>query len=185
MTVSLDLDIRPGRSDDLPALEWWGLFAPHRALIRATFEATERGEAIMLVADANGMAVGQAWVDLCRARSEDLGALWAIRVLPCLQGLGIGTALVRACEKELRARSIGAAEVTVEQENGRARQLYERLGYRCVGLSRAEHPPETACEIAAGRGRVTEQWRLIKSLVHEPPRPPSRPGRERFLQRNA
>lgn len=127
--------IRPCREDDLTTLEWFGLFAPDRPLIRETFDASLRGQAVMLVAEVNGVASGQVWIDLSRARIDRTGVIWALRVFPCLQNLGLGSRLLQAAEHVIRARGLPRAELQVERDNPAAR-LYRRLGYQLVGEAR-------------------------------------------------
>jgi len=61
--------------------------------------------------------------------SAGAGTLWQLAVLPVLQSLGLGTLLVRAAEGRVVRRGLGRAELAVEEDNPRARSLYERLGY--------------------------------------------------------
>ena len=135
--ISLDVVIRLCRPDDLAALEWFGLFAADRDLIRAAFARHEHGEAVMLVVEANGAVSGQAWIDLRRRDVDATGVIWAVRMLPCLQSRGIGTRLIVAAEDVLENRGFERAELTVEQTNAGARRLYERLGYRIVSEKEA------------------------------------------------
>jgi ribosomal protein S18 acetylase RimI-like enzyme len=132
-SVRLDILIRACRAEDLPALEWWGLFQPHRELIRNIFERHARGDAaVMLVAEANGMASGQVWMDLVRQQGEGIGVIWALRVFPCLQRSGVGSHLVQAAEAVLRAQGCDMAETSVERSTPGPRSFFGRLGYREV-----------------------------------------------------
>lgn len=137
-TVRLPVAIRPCRREDLPTLEWFGLFTPQRRILLDTFERHERGEAVMLVAEANGVASGQAWIDPTRRERDATGVIWAVRVFPCLQRLGIGARLMDAAEWILRARGFERVEVTVQKHNTGARRFYERRGYRVEGEVRDE-----------------------------------------------
>ncbi len=49
-----------------------------------------------------------------------------------LQGLGIATMLIGAGEQRVRARGLAFAALGVEDNNPRARRLYERLGYKAA-----------------------------------------------------
>ena len=153
MQVSLSVVIRPCVEADLPALEWFGLFESHRELIREVFEHQQRGEALMLVAEVNGAASGQAWGDLSR-RQARLAELWAVRVMPCLQGCGIGARLVAVTESLAAECGIETMQVAVETDNTVTCGFYERLGYRAAGTRLARHRT----------GEVSEQWVLTKSL---------------------
>lgn len=154
--VRLDVVIRAVREEDLPALGWFGMF--DEETLREALGRHEAGAMIFLVAEANGHAVGQAWVDVRGGDGEGVGVIWAVRVLPALQRKGIGTRLVAAAEAALAERGIGAAELQVERSNVAARRLYERLGYA-----------ETARETNRGRGGgprwcPQRQWLMRKAL---------------------
>jgi GNAT superfamily N-acetyltransferase len=129
LDVRLSVTIRLARRADLRPLEWFGWFAPHRSLISEAFRRQTAGEVLMLVAIAGGFPVGQTWIDLTRKDAECVGVLWAVRVLPGLQGAGIGTALISQAEQLLRDRGRMISEIGVEHTNREARRLYERLGY--------------------------------------------------------
>ena len=130
--VALEVVIRRCDERDLPGLEWWGMFTPHREIFTDAYARHRRGENVMLVADVNGHPAGQAWIDLVKHAADGVGVLWAVRVFPLLQGLGIGTRLMEAAEDELRRRGYAWAEIEVERENAGARRLYERQGYAVV-----------------------------------------------------
>jgi ribosomal protein S18 acetylase RimI-like enzyme len=158
--VRLDVVIRPCREADLPALEWFGLFAPHRQMIRRVFEQQRRGEALMLVVEANGEPSGQLWIDLRRGDEDgQVGEIWAVRVLPCLQRRGIGTRLVAVAEALLRERGFARAQLRVETDNPAARRLYERLGYALAGTAAASSGPGAVPDDAG------IQWVLAKTLL--------------------
>jgi ribosomal protein S18 acetylase RimI-like enzyme len=116
--------------EDLPSLGWSGDRA-HLVSVRSQLERMAAGEVEYLVARApDGTPIGKAGVDL--AVTPRRGVLWQIAVHPDLQGLGIGTALIAACEARARARGCREAALSVELVNPRARELYERLGYVAV-----------------------------------------------------
>jgi ribosomal protein S18 acetylase RimI-like enzyme len=131
--LELELKIRHCARQDLPQLEWFGLYTEHRQLIEEAFQRQQAGEVIMLLADLDGFPVGQAWLDLT-ARSADLvGVIWALRVFPLLRNHGIGSRLMIAAERLLFEKGYRWSELTVDQQEPRARRLYERLGYRSLG----------------------------------------------------
>jgi len=161
-TVSLPFTVRICRADDLPALEWYGLFTEHRQIIRETFESQERGEAVMLVADLNGFPAGQVWINLALKREERTGALWAVRVLPCLQNRGIGARLMAAAEELLVERGYTGIELGVEKDNPGARRFYEQLGYRVTGIAQGEYQYATPDGMPATM--PIDEWILRKDL---------------------
>jgi CheY-like chemotaxis protein len=88
--------------------------------------------------------------------------IWAVRVLPPLQGLGIGGRLVIAAEEAIARAGFARAEIGVETDNPAARRLYERLDYRLVGTERGAYGYTTPEGVMV---RVPlEEWVLHKSL---------------------
>ncbi|WP_119459368.1 GNAT family N-acetyltransferase [Rhodospirillaceae bacterium SYSU D60014] len=160
--IALDVAIRVCTERDLTPLEWFGLFTEHRNIIRAAFEAQKQGRGLMLVADLNGYPIGQAWIDF----TKESAVLWAIRVLPPLQGAGIGTRLIVAAEEVARRRGFAHTRIGVEKDNTDARRLYERLGYRLTGSLQEE------CRYTTPEGVpmcvLVDQWVLDKPL-NKPP----------------
>lgn len=165
--VPLPVTVRACVEGDLPQLEWFGKFTPHREIIRDAYERQQRGENLMLVAEVNQFPVGQAWIDLAKKRSESVGVLWAVRVLRPFRRSGIGSRLLRVAERVLRERGYAAAEIGVERHNSAARRLYERLGYWTVGEEREEYDYTTPDGVYT---RVpVDQWILRKRLNGEAP----------------
>ena len=64
---------------------------------------------------------------------DDTGVLSQLATIGPLQGLGIATMLIGAGEQRVRARGLAFAALGVEDDNPRARRLYERLGYQASG----------------------------------------------------
>ncbi len=74
-TIPLDLKIRPCRKEDLLALEWFGMYSQFREITLKNFESYEKGEILMLVAEANNFPVGQAYIDLVKRSEESIGVI--------------------------------------------------------------------------------------------------------------
>ena len=87
-TIALQLTIRACRETDLPDLEWFGLLTEYRQIITNAFQRFQKGEIMMLVAEANHFPVGQVWIDLTKRRQDAIGVLWALRVLLPFQNNG-------------------------------------------------------------------------------------------------
>jgi ribosomal protein S18 acetylase RimI-like enzyme len=136
----LPIEIRPLRAVDLDGLEW-----DSRQAVQADYVeriVAERGEDVaFLVALANGRPVGLLGLDFGRKADEGVVHLWAFGVLPSLQRLGIGTAMMRAAEALVSDAPRGASvvEVGVDEWNRDAAKLYRRLGYRESGSERGEN----------------------------------------------
>jgi ribosomal protein S18 acetylase RimI-like enzyme len=163
LTLQLPVVIREAREDDVEALEWFGLFTPHREIIRDAWRRHVAGENLMLVAEANHLPIGQAWIDLARHADESTGLLWAVRVAPFFQNLGIGARLLEAAEQALVARGFRWALIGVEKWNEAARRLYLRQGYEPFGELRESYtytPPgsDTPVEVPI------DEWMLRKEL---------------------
>jgi ribosomal protein S18 acetylase RimI-like enzyme len=162
LELCLPARVRPCVAEDLPMLEWYGLFRDHRELFTDAFARHLAGNNVMLVADLRGFPVGQAWIDLVKHNEERVGYVWAVRVFPFLRGLGIGTHLIDSAERILAERGYRGAELGVEKDNPDARRLYERLGYALVGEAREEYAvtsPDGAVATYA-----IDQWLLRKSF---------------------
>jgi GNAT superfamily N-acetyltransferase len=162
-TITLEVTVRPCIEQDLPALEWMGLFAPHREIIRNAFEAQQRGDALLLLGMAAGFPVGQVWIDLARKRADGVAVLWAVRTFPLLQGTGIGRLLMEAAEAVLRERGIRRAELGVERDKEGALRFYERLGWTIAG------PLVESFSYTGLDGNIVveqlAQWRMTKNLA--------------------
>jgi ribosomal protein S18 acetylase RimI-like enzyme len=166
--LSIDhLVIRPVRAEDLPALEWDGVYIGYRHVFRETFEDAQRGRRIMLVALAEGEMVGQVFVqlsssDLHFADGATRGYLYALRVRPVWRGRGVGTRLIAAAEAALRERGFTTAVIAAAKENAGALRLYEQLGYRIF----AEDPGTWSFMDADGKEQSIAElcWVLEKRL---------------------
>jgi ribosomal protein S18 acetylase RimI-like enzyme len=132
-TVSVEVNLRAAVEDDLPALEWMGLYTAHRSIIRDAYEAQRRGDALLLVAVSGGFPVAQVWVDYARKRREAIAVLWAVRTFFPLQGRGIGRRMMAAAEHEIVARGITRAQLEVERSNKGALRFYKGCGWRMSG----------------------------------------------------
>lgn len=150
---------RLGIADDIGKLEWHGAFSAHREIIRQAFAAQAAGEGLVLIADIGQFPVAQLWVRFAAGR---LPRLWAFRVLPSYQAMGLGSRLLDFGEAELARRGFEACEVGAEKSNPAARQFYQNRGY-AFAYEQIETfsyvtPAGQPCE-----GRA-DQWILRKSL---------------------
>jgi ribosomal protein S18 acetylase RimI-like enzyme len=92
-----------------------------------------------LVAVEGSAVVGYAFAGPERAHDPDYsGEVYAIYVLPAIQGRGHGRALVRECARELAARGMTSLLIWVLRENQNGRGFYERMG----GIPVREKPLE-------------------------------------------
>lgn len=171
LTLSLEVTLRRCVAEDISLLEWEGMFTAHRELIAEAWRRHLAGENVMLVAEAQRFPIGQIWVDLTRKGAQSIGLLWALRVLPGFQGLGLGSRLLAAAEQVILSHGLRIAEIGAEQHNPAARRLYERCGYRVF----AEEL--NAYEYTTPEGQLVRmaapQWILHKTLTAAQERPTS------------
>lgn len=72
--------------------------------------------------------------------APDLAHLLVIAVAPDAQRGGVGTALVRHCEKEAKARGLPALLLEVRPSNAQARAFYDRHGFEQIATRKDYYP---------------------------------------------
>jgi len=123
------------RDDDLVGLAWSGNPA-HLRSVAAALKRAERGlEDYLVVRAPIGQPVAKMRVDY--TSEADTGVFSQLAVIGPLQGLGIATMLIGVGEQRVRTRGLAFAALGVEDNNPRARSLYERLGYRAADRQHA------------------------------------------------
>lgn len=167
LEFKVTVTFRLARVDDIPALEWHGLFTEHRAIIAEAFRRQCKEENLMLLALHGDQPVGQCWIDLTKQGEGKTAVLWALRVVPWLQGHGIGKALVKQSEAELQRRQFTRAQLCIDKWNGKVIPFYERLGYLRIG----ETTDKTSFCTPTGEVRqvACEQWIYQKDLCKRLP----------------
>jgi ribosomal protein S18 acetylase RimI-like enzyme len=105
-------------------------------------EQFARGQALLILVatDERDRPVGKLHLDFEVKADERVAVLIGAAVEPPLQSRGIGTELMRAAEDAVRERGFDTIELGVEDNNPRARQLYERLGYEFVATEDFVYP---------------------------------------------
>ncbi|MFI6744118.1 GNAT family N-acetyltransferase [Nonomuraea sp. NPDC050451] len=130
-TVAIPVTVRDLLPRDLPACTWSGS-AGHLRHVQRELARAAKGEVDYLaVCTPVNLPVAIGGVDY--RLSEGAGTLWQLAVLPALQSRGLGTLLIQAAEQRIGNRGLRRAELAVEEDNPRARALYERLGYVAYG----------------------------------------------------
>ncbi|MBW8483930.1 GNAT family N-acetyltransferase [Actinomadura parmotrematis] len=125
--ITVPMTVRDLTREDLPSCDWSGSAAHLESMARA-LDRVGLGEVDYLaLCPPSGLPVGVGGVDY--AKVPGAGTLWQLAVHPALQSCGIGTVLIQAAEQRIQARGLDRAELGVEDDNPRARALYERLGY--------------------------------------------------------
>lgn len=142
----MPLTVRDLMPEDVPACPWSGgrlhLEQLHVQLARAKDGVVD----YLAVCGPADLPVAIGGVDYVAKPGS--GVLWQLAVMPALQSCGIGTMLIHAAEERILRRALSTAELSVEEDNPRARALYERLGYRAYGTEKdgwdVEGPDGTA-----------------------------------------
>jgi len=130
------------RTEDLPALGWSGS-AAHLRSVASYLARVPAGEVeYVVVRGVGGTPVAKAGIDY--AEAPGVATIMQFATHGDLQGLGLGTALIAAAEERIRRRGFTVARIGVEDDNPRARALYERLGYQEVGRRAASWEAESA-----------------------------------------
>jgi len=164
--------IRTANREDLPSLEWNGEYRHFRILYQDIFQSSLRGEAIMWIAEINGVGtVGQLFVQLVSARSEladgaSRAYIYAFRVQEPYRGQGIGSRMLQVAEASLAQKGFCWVNLNVGQDNIAARRLYTRQGYTVVA---AEPGKWSYLDEYGVRHEVNEPaWRMEKRLGSPP-----------------
>lgn len=132
--VAVPLHVRDLVRDDVPWCDWAGS-PTHLAYVAEALDRAARGEVDYLAAcPPSNLPLGIGGIDYT-ARSG-AGRLWQLVVHPALRSCGIGTVLITFAEERIRRRGLYWATLGVEDDNLRARALYERLGYLACGRER-------------------------------------------------
>ncbi|GAA5039610.1 GNAT family N-acetyltransferase [Actinopolymorpha pittospori] len=129
--VELHLTVRDMEETDLPDL---ACFYSELNLKQMTDELQRGPRDVvdhLVVCVPSGMPVAKGAVNY--EEKPEAGVIWTLSVRAELRSLGIGTVLICASEERIRARGLPRAEIGVEENNPRARALYERLGYVAYG----------------------------------------------------
>jgi len=124
--------VRDLRLTDLADVAWAGS-PTHLRHVRHEIARAEAGEVDYLAVCHDGRILGIGAVDY--AKHPGAGYLWQLSVHPDHQSQGLGTALIAALERRAATHGATTTCLSVETDNPRARQLYERLGYVAVGTS--------------------------------------------------
>jgi ribosomal protein S18 acetylase RimI-like enzyme len=123
------------RADEVAGLAWSGNPAHLRSVAAALERAAEGLEDYLVVRAPGGEAVAKMRIDY--TSEAGTGVFSQLATMRALQGLGLATMLIGAGEQRVRARGLAFAALGVEDNNPRARRLYQRLGYQPAGRQHA------------------------------------------------
>lgn len=131
--------IRPLVKKDLQALEWNGEFTHFRRLYADSYERMLNGENLMWVAELPGTGIiGQVFIQFICGQPEladgrNRAYFYSFRVQPAFRNLGLGSLMIKTIEEDLRQRGFSFLTLNVAKDNPRARELYERHGFKVIG----------------------------------------------------
>ena len=128
------------RADEVAELGWSGGPAHLRSVAAALQRAAQGLEDYLVVRAPGGEPVAKMRIDY--ASEACTGVFSQLATMGPLQGLGIATMLIGAGEQRVRARGLGFLALGVEDNNPRARRLYQRLGYQPAGRQQASWETE-------------------------------------------
>ena len=115
------------RTKDLPRLAWSGSPEHLRSVARALERVASSDVEYLVVRAPCGDPVAKAGIDF--TQNDMAGTLWQLATHVRLHSLGLGTCLIVEAEQRIRRRGLPWAMLSVEDDNPRARALYERLDY--------------------------------------------------------
>ena len=127
--------------------EWRAGFVAWTAAQVAETPPPELAHSTTYVIEIEGERAGRLRV----VRTPDAVEVAGIQLLPAHQGHGIGTHLIEQLVVEAHGGGL-PARATVENDNPRARALYERLGFVAIG----ENGAETVMEAGVSPGPTWE-----------------------------
>ena len=164
-----EVEIRIGREEDLPALEWQGELIQFRKLYRQVYQNACDGRASIWVAELERAGIiGQVFVQFSSSRKEladgEIRAyIYGFRVRPAYRGSGVGTQLLKQVEQDLQKRRFRWVTLNVSRQNLAAQRFYKRNGYQIVAAeagrwSYVDH---------MGKWREVDEpaWRMQKKLL--------------------
>lgn len=130
------MNIRPAIEKDIPDL--MRMIKRHdEAVYRGRLKEMQRGEAVQLVAEDDGIVVGQVFLTFYgKASYPQYPDIRDLHVIGAMRSQGIGSELISVCEHLVMQRGFNTIGLSVNPElNPRARMLYQRLGYNPTGDS--------------------------------------------------
>lgn len=92
----------------------------------------ERDKMIAVVAEVEGRFAGSCEITPKRGYSSHLGSL-GISLVAEFRDLGIGQAMMREAEKQVKRLGVEVVDLEVFEGNERAIHTYEKLGYKVTG----------------------------------------------------
>lgn len=127
--LAIPFTVRDLTPDDLPHCGFSGSPLHVRAVARELEKAAAGTGEYLAVCPPSGRPLAIGGIAYDHPQHPGAGVLHQLSVHEALQSCGLGTLLITTAEERARARGVPRVELGVEDENPRARALYERLGY--------------------------------------------------------
>lgn len=164
-----EVEIRIGREEDLPALEWQGELIQFRKLYRQVYQNACDGRASIWVAELEQAGIiGQVFVQFSSSRKEladgEIRAyIYGFRVRPAYRRSGVGTQLLKQVEQDLQKRRFRWVTLNVSRQNLAAQRFYKRNGYQII----APEAGRWSYVDHMGKRREVDEpaWRMQKKLL--------------------
>jgi ribosomal-protein-alanine N-acetyltransferase len=129
---TFSITIRPAEITDVDALlAIENAVFPTDRLGRRAFRHAVRSPTIICLVAARGKDL-LGYVNVERRRNSAAGRLTSIAVAPRAAGMRLGHRLLAAAETETTVAGATRMRLEVRADNGVARRLYERAGYRLL-----------------------------------------------------
>ena len=135
-----DVTIRLLREEDLPALEWNGEYKRYRRIYREVFRNSQKGISFPLVAETSGDGIiGQVFLNQKEPNPKFTARspyyfLSSFRVKPQFRGLGLGSRLLKECEKQVTLHRLRDIYLNCAVSNHRARWFYLEHGFQVIRI---------------------------------------------------
>lgn len=123
--------------EDLAHISWSGS-SLHIKSVEENLHRSPEAVEYLCVRTPKGAPIAKGGVDY--EAHPGAGTLWQLAVHPSLQGLGLGTYLIRGAEERIRRRGLTTARLGVDDGNDDALRLYLRLGYEPCGRWQSSWP---------------------------------------------
>lgn len=164
----LNLRVRHVTRLDLRALEWDGEYIHYRRIFQDAYEASQRGDAVLWIADAPRVSIiGQVFISLKSSRHDladgrTRAYLYGFRVRPAYRDFGVGTRILHIVEKDLLLRGYRILTLNVGQDNISALRFYVRMDFHIVDSD----PGRWSYIDHNGRHRSVSEpaWRMEKDI---------------------
>ncbi|MGA4508665.1 GNAT family N-acetyltransferase [Propionibacteriaceae bacterium G1746] len=122
----IDATVRAATQDDLATIRTF----PHGDEVDVIFAATQVGEAIIAVVEADKQVIASAVLDLISPLRPEVKRIW---VSESSRRRGLGTAMTMWLEQQARQLGFDATQMAIDPQNEKAIPMAIDLGYSATG----------------------------------------------------